>query len=50
MFLDLLPEFTHLPIAWMSLFVLIGGTAAVGWYWIRKVINYYRPDRSAIDD
>ena len=50
MFLDLLWDWTHLPIAVMSLFVLMGGTAAVAWYWIRKGINYYDPDKSATDD
>lgn len=50
MFLELLPDWTHLLIAWMSFIILVGGAAAVIWYWIRKAISYRRSDRSALDE
>ncbi len=50
MFVELLPEWTHLPLAWFSFLVPALGVAAGGWWLGKKLVYFLRDDRSAEND
>ena len=47
---DGLPEVLRATVPYLSYFVLVGGAAAVVWWWLNRIRNYFRADRSALDE
>jgi len=49
MFLEVLPEWVRVPLAIVSVFILLGGAAAIILWLYNWIRNYFDPDKHAGD-
>jgi len=47
---DGLPDILRQTVPYLSYFVLVGGSAAVAWWWINRIRNYFSNTKSTFDD